>query len=154
MTKTRGPICEKRHAGAYLRRGRIYVYSEHKTVGGALIAQDDVVSLDSTDFKGIAEAVKNALQAYRMGVPIPPRESLSGTSWKMYAVAGVRKWSDFVKGAKGISIRSENGQITLTPMRNRGARGGFDYIVERAHSFPETFPSFGEAVVLAFSVAE
>lgn len=115
-----------KHAMVNMRGAKVFVRSMDKTVAGTHIIQDDVVTLRSDDLNGIASAVKAALQASQAGVPIPPRGTFGAQApGRIYAEAGVRSWREFVKGAKAALVKCNEGEITIIPWRNLGARDGF-----------------------------
>jgi hypothetical protein len=139
-----------------MRRGKVFVRSEHRLLSGAYIIQDDAVTLDVGDLGGIGAAVRTALQAFRTGALMPPPEKLGPDAPKaLYVAAGVRNGREFAKGAKSVSVKSDNGQITLISYRNEGGSHfvpikGHDRIISEASSDAD----LGAAVIAALADAE
>src|SRR5579872_2936632 len=97
-----------KRAALDLRANKVFVRSVHQALSGINILQDDVTTLNADDLPGIGRALKLAISSFRESVPMPPRESLGINAPRaLFQAAGVRRWSEFVKGAKSVSVKVE-----------------------------------------------
>jgi hypothetical protein len=123
-------------AEVYERDSEWYIQPSSKTTTGLWIATPPLIQLNKHDprpRKG--EAVMEALNASRHGVPVPAdNEDLVGP---MLALAGVKSWSVFVKKAKCVGLELENNRLTLMPHRPMPrSKGALEGIPEQALVLP------------------
>ncbi len=101
----------------------------------------------------LGEAICEALAASRTGIPHP-------TDWDavevpLPAMAGVKSWAQFAKGAKCLGVEDENGALTIIPYKKMRPRGSFEQlktVVTVRNDIPPA--ELGEAVVKAFEMCE
>ena len=144
----------KRHAGIYLRAGTVFVFSVHGMVSGHR-GLDDAVAFGADDAEGIGSALRAKLDGYQDDAPVPRWDLMKGDQFpNLHAAAGVRSSSEFVKGAKHLSVVSDAGQITLIPYKKDGP--GFSPVrgCDRTLSDALSDAEIGTAVFAAFADAQ
>lgn len=110
-------------AALYLRRGRVFVAAFSETVDGFWIEAEPRFESDEFEAVEAATLLLEALKGSQLGVPAPPRDSLGSA---LPALAGVKSFATFMRGVRSVDLsRSDEGTLTVTPMRNGGARDGF-----------------------------
>ncbi len=138
-------------AAVYFRRGQFFIASYSQTTDGFWIETEPYFFGDAVGSAGVAALVLEALEATRLDIPTPPRDSLGS---KMPELAGVKTYGTFMRGAVSVDIsRDDDGTLTVTPMRNSGARAGFEYIGDKA-VVVESADQLAEAIDGALAVAE
>lgn len=113
-------------AAAYLRGDAVFICPYHEVADGPNVAGHPVIVLlaDAPDAQ-LGAAIELALES--------PRTDLASThdaARQLARAAGVRGQGEFVRGAEAVSIRASDGVVRVTPMRNRGPREGFDYLLD------------------------
>jgi hypothetical protein len=119
--------------------------------------QDDSVVLNEGDLEGIGAALKAKLSAYRDDAPVPRWDLMKwDQSPNLHAAAGVRSSSEFMKGAKYVSVRWEDGRIILISWKNQRGRDGFAPVKgsDREASDAMSDADLGAVVIAAFAEAE
>jgi hypothetical protein len=138
-------------AALYVRRGRVFVAAFSETVDGFWIETDPRLESDGFEAAEASALLLEALEGSQLGVPTPPRDSI-GT--KLPALAGVKSFATFMRGAFSVDLsRSDEGTLTVTPMRNDGARGGFVPMVEHQTHLGGA-DQLADALVNALELAE
>lgn len=140
-----------RAAMLYARGGRAFIVPESLTVDGFWVASSPclVESLDAPD--AVADCALRALEASRSGVPTPPpTERLEA---ELLERAGVKSFGTFMKGALAVRLTAGERGIILTPMRNAGARSGFEF-KERAELDVEDMSELVSGIAAALEAAE
>lgn len=113
-----------RRAAVYRRGGKFFIHSCSKTTAGVWVLSEPISVVSPEDgVRELGRMVLLALDASRENVPHP-------TDWKgilspVLALSGVRSWAAFAKNASYVEIEGEEGNLTLTPAENLGAREGF-----------------------------
>lgn len=126
------PGDEMRHAGAYLRRNQIFVFSMASTIEGVWITRElcgTGLGLNVAP-KVLGDAVLNALSLSTMGVPHPT--DWSAISRPLLQAAGVKNWSTFSRGAKHVTVSMLDSGIRFMPTENGGSKEGFLDLADRA----------------------
>jgi hypothetical protein len=114
----------QRAASLYVRKGQAFVTSMSRTMAGFWIESEPLFVEDRADPLVIASCVRLALAASQVDVPTPSRDMLGS---RLPALAGVKTYGAFMKGAVSVDISMDDGQIRLIPMRNGGTRKGFQF---------------------------
>jgi hypothetical protein len=120
----------------FWRKGSVFIHAEDQTVDGAWIAEPPFVTIVSPSATALGGEVLSALARSRLEVPHP-------TTWKpdrlepLYSAAAVKNWAAFVRGARCTSVERRVASVSVLPMKNVGAAGGFVPIEEgRGSSAP------------------
>lgn len=138
-------------AAIYVRRGRVFVVASSQTVDGFWVETDPRYKSDEFDAAEATACLVEALDGSHLDVPTPPRDS---PVTQLPALAGVKSYATFMKGAVSVQVyRCGDGTLTITPMRNAGARGGFVPIVEHEVEV-ESGDQLTSALVAALENAE
>lgn len=67
-------------------------------------------------------------------------------------LAGAKTFGNFLRGASNVSIEEEKGHVTVTPMENRGPRGGFTFRPDKSETLRRPSPkTLGQAILAAFT---
>lgn len=137
----------------YVRRGHAYVTPESLTTDGFWVASPPFSKSDSdAPSAELANLLLNALEASRCGVPTPPVSE--NPFARVLELAGVRSFGTFMKGARAVRLSSDGETVTLTPMRNAGAKGGFEFLEAEVRTVPAEVESVYSAVQMALDAAE
>ncbi|GAB4557387.1 MAG: hypothetical protein Tsb0020_01480 [Haliangiales bacterium] len=146
-----------RGASLYFRRDSWIVGPLSPTETGPFVATEPYVKMPAhVSFQELATQVRIALSDSRLIPDIdfndPARKQ---TLSPILRAAGVKSWSTFYRGAKLMTIRADDEQITLIPKMNKGARNGFSPVSGRqtlpANSTPE---QLGAALERVFSLCQ
>lgn len=119
-----------KRASVYLRKKQCLVHASSKTTDGVWIIWEPCLAVQAADAdRDLGDAIQTALDASQTGVPHP-------RNWKelqkpLLALAGVRSWSTFSKGAACVEVEEEGGRIALIPTRNLGTDEGFQALPSR-----------------------
>ncbi len=119
-----------RSAACYLRDGKLYLHSSSLAAAGFWTATPPWLVVDPADVEGLSRAIDAALAGSRARVRTPDRDT--PVLAPLYELAGVKSWSRFVAGTRSVTIEQAGAVRTFTPMRNAGARGGFEGLPELA----------------------
>lgn len=138
-----------------VRKKKWIIGTYSQTVDGVWIHDGDYAVLsDDADPSELGVSLMLALSRSVSGIPHP--KSWDGHREPLLRAAGVRSWNTYVKGAKSISVRQDDKKIMLTPMANRGARGGFTFLLERTVEVAATAADaeIGAAILQALTYCE
>jgi hypothetical protein len=137
-----------------LRRKEYIVWSSSQTVSGIWRANGAFRRVAVTAPAGsLAEAVLWALEQSHTGLPdltvrggaLPFQPVLDDLKLSSYAT--------YVKGTRCAAVESRAGEVTVTPLANQGARGGFAAVLERAVTLDDPAPGeLEQAIVAALEV--
>ncbi len=116
-------------ASLYVRKGKCYITAMNRSVDGFWFESEPVFVEDGVDLARLSFCIQQALAASQTDVPAPPRGELGS---RLPSLAGVKSFGAFMGGAVSIDISSDGVRIKLTPMRNCGARRGFEFKNEEA----------------------
>lgn len=135
----------------YLRRGKAIVASHDRTIAGFWIEARAASFEGSVESPELARLCLEGLQQARIDVPTPPpRQKLEVPT---YEVAGVKGWAAFTKGTRAVSLRQQGGEISVIPMANRGARRGFEFLVDHEIRCQPTPEALQEALAVTVALA-
>lgn len=114
-----------RTAAVFRRDNRYILHACSRTTDGVWILSGPCVVLpdECTDL-ALGQAIEAALVASVVGVP-HPRDWQSVVE-PLLSAASVRSWRSFMKGAAHLSVEVGDSVVALVPMRNLGARDGFE----------------------------
>lgn len=141
-----------KRAGVYHFKDQLIVSPKNQTVDGIWEEQCAFLVEDPESPSSIGSVLRKALDESRQGVPKRSWESLQSMSYPALEASGVKTNSAFMKSAKYVAIGEEEREITITPYANKGARGGFTALKDKAQSL--TAPddaALGAAVLAAFA---
>lgn len=142
----------KKAATIYLRHHKYYVDSDWKTVAGFWICSGHVQVAEEGDVKGIATALRLALDSSKDGVPTPgPDKDLAGP---LLSAARVRTWRTFAREATYVGATLEDGLVTLTPGQKADTAGNYVPLSEKVRTVRYASDDLGQAVIEAFNDAE
>lgn len=114
-----------RSASIFLRKKDLLIHAQSQTTTGAWILVSPVTRLDAACPNDILGAAALAvLRSSRTGVPHP--KVFTGLADPLFKAAKVKDWATFVKAARCARLNEDGGVISVTPMRNLGARQGFE----------------------------
>lgn len=138
----------------YERRGRFLLSTEARTVDGFWVSIPPFVDagLEPAD-RTLGSMVSCLIDLSIEGVDSPaPDENLFEPVLRW---AGVKSYGTFMAGTRCVDITDEAGFVSITPMRNAGTRGGFEYLDEHRQVLdsPST-EHLGRAVRSAFDRTE
>jgi hypothetical protein len=130
------------------------VESKSKTVDGAWIAEGTPLEVIGDQAERLGECTLTCLDLSMIEVPHPT--DFKALTAPLFELVGVRRWSDFVKGTLALDVEDSGETIRLTPMRNRGARDGFDFLQDRVAELKKPIGplELGEAIIASFGACE
>lgn len=139
-------------ATAYRRGNRIFLHASSKTTAGVWILDQPVAGVAGDDADAVGAAAHASLAGSREGVAHP-------TAWgalfdPVLALAGVKTFATFIKGAKCVEIEADDDIIRLIPTRNEGIDEGFNPLHDRTQTIAGDDPALGAAVLAALDAAE
>jgi hypothetical protein len=142
-------ICEVHRRGTV-----ILVTAMSRTVDGFWVVTPPHRRLDASSSAGeVGEAVAEALAGSQDGVPNPPVRGGPLPIQPLLDLAGVKSWSTFVKGTVLARVEQERRSITITPLRNLGARDGFAELDDPLTLRPGDTVELGSQVLAALDKA-
>jgi hypothetical protein len=154
-------ISEDRLASVLERPEVLLVHAEAKTTAGVYLANEPVIRLKPTAApQELGAALRQALASFRIGVPHPKPEQVSGLFKPFLKAAGFRSWRSLEVGAKCCSVSQKpDGSIVIAILRNGGTRGdrkGFQPFGVPDHRLPEgvSDASLGAGVRKALELCE
>src|SRR5262245_73072 len=110
-------------ATVYQRKGSLYLHASSRTTDGVWMASAPFLCVAPASSAGeIATAVRQSVACSSEDVPHPSR--WDGLLQPLYALAGVKTWSGFVKGAACGNVEADEDDWCLVPYKNGGSRGG------------------------------
>ena len=133
----------------YVRNGTCYVTAMDRSADGFWFESETVFVENGVDFVVLSSCIQLALAASKTDAPTPRRGQLGS---RLPGLAGVKSFGAFMKGAVSVDISSDGGEIKLTPMRNGGARNGFEFKTGESiivDSADELAPSIAAALAAA-----
>ena len=117
-----------RCATVYRRKQRFLVHSSSRTTDGVWILGPPYLVVAEGDDHALERAIQSALEGSRADVPHP--RTFEGLQDPLLALAGVKNWKAFSKGAECVEVADDGDHIALTPTKNRGPQG-FEHDVAR-----------------------
>jgi hypothetical protein len=84
----------------------------------------------------LGEAILDSLCQFKNGVPHP--SDWGKVLQPLNEAAGVKGWASFVKGTRSCEIADDGTTLTFVPMRNAGARKGFQSLNDSSVKLPAT----------------
>lgn len=124
-----------RSAVVYLVNGRLVIGSNRRTTAGFHLS----VEPREMQAHATAEDVRNVLSsALDASLPV----AATPTDWKgqfdpFLAAAGVRSYKAFMSSARSVGVDEADGEFTVTPYLNLGAKDGFGPIPCDASKLPD-----------------
>ncbi|HVV52919.1 MAG TPA: hypothetical protein VHO06_24875 [Polyangia bacterium] len=112
-----------KRATVYLRKNGVFVHSLVQTTDGVWLLWQPCLAVPRNNENEIELAVRSALDGSRTGVPHP--RSWTGLLDPLLAVAAVKTWSAFSKGASCVEVEEHGSLLVVIPMKNLGPRDGF-----------------------------
>jgi hypothetical protein len=137
-------------ASLYVRKGKCYVTALSRSIDGFWFESEPVFVEDGVDLARLSLCIRQALEASRTEVPAPRRDALAS---RLPALAGVKSFGSFMKGAVSVDVSADGDRIKLTPMRNGGARRGFEFKNEEA-VLVEDAEALASGLAMAIAAAE
>lgn len=142
------------------RDGRVFVQPYSKTFEGANIADGlPAVIASMTDAQVLGSSIVTALHASNRR-PLPNRNlRVDPPDRELLEWLGLRTYGQYMRGVRTLSVRAsyddtDIAEVTVTPKRNEGPRGGFTPILERRFSIMYENPEqLGRAVQEAMKKA-
>ncbi|MEV6237716.1 hypothetical protein [Lentzea sp. NPDC051838] len=110
----------------YARRGDLFVVPQARTADGFWISWPPFAKVPQ-DSPDVGALVLAALDATAHDVPTPNFRTEPMPITPVLALAGVKSWATFVKGAELVAVDLDDGRLSLSPMVNGGSREGFSY---------------------------
>jgi hypothetical protein len=114
-------------ASAYLRTGKIYLFTYSRTTEGFWIACEPILVTSESD-KSLGEQVLQTLAKSTENIPHPGSLAMSD-SWNstkaLVRAAGVRSYEAFADSAQCVGIRLDGSDVVFTPTLNGGYRRRF-----------------------------
>lgn len=145
-----------RSASIIRRSNNIIIHPWSKAITGLGIGTPPIIVLDfNEEPQRIGEAILEALDAVQIGLPHPdPDDEVQDKS--LYDAAGVKNWSQFVKGAASSQIIEHPTELEFSPWKNLGSRGGFQDVGIESVMIPrDSDPvAIGKAALKSLELAE
>jgi hypothetical protein len=145
-------------ATVYERGGKLYVHGFSQTTAGMWVFCEPVLTPAEAP-EEVGRAIRASLGASRGGIPHPSQQELDVLDRPLLALARATSFDDFAEGATCVQVSMQvgmNGEaITLIPLHNGGARGGFTTLEEKAQTITtDSDEELGSAVLAALAMAE
>jgi hypothetical protein len=119
-------------AVVYERKGRLFLSATAETVDGIVLESHPVVDLGDQPDERILGTMLDAV--LKCGVvsrlETPGRDEYP--DWALPRLAGTKSNTEFMSGARSVSVTREWDEVTLTPMHNAGTRKGFEFLQEHS----------------------
>lgn len=116
-------------ASSFSRKNHLFIGPENRTDIGMLIVSEPVIEVDIGDAFAVKAAIVQALKSSKT-VRHPDFRGWNVNDNPQQRAAGIKRWSDFVRGTKFVGI--EQRELTMfVPYASKGARLGFEPIGER-----------------------
>ena len=141
------------------RDGRVFVQPMSFTANGFMISDGLPEVVDGIDDAEVLGVVVTAALHTSNRRPLPARDLRNDPPDREFlAWLGVRSWSQYKRGVRSLGVLAmfddEIAEVSLTPSRNDGPRGGFTPISEERFSITFESPEqLGRAVQDAMSKA-
>ncbi|MEH3038728.1 MAG: hypothetical protein PGN21_01460 [Sphingomonas paucimobilis] len=113
-------------AVAYFTNGRIVIAPVSRTASGDTIATDPKWFGKSAKKAVVAQAIGEALAAYRTDAPDPTPDQWKRQFIPFQDAAAVKNFKTFMRDARRIDIERSGATVTLTPFDNLGPNNGFE----------------------------
>jgi hypothetical protein len=148
----------EKSASVYSRDGSLYVAPVSKTEAGFGVESLPLVAIPlDADTASVGAAVRNALDASRLGIPTPSREELAAqkpSDNPRLRLAGVKSYRTFARGARHVAVTQQADGIRLDPSKTT-EKGAFEYLPDRALIIENPCPSeLADAIREALSRCE
>lgn len=146
-----------RSASITRRNRRIIIHPWSTTVSGLGIGTNPILVLEvNEDPEKIGEAIVEALAAVQVGLPHPDPSEWADQDKQFFEAAGVRSWSEFVRGAVASGIIAHEDRLEFLPKRNLGSRGGFQESGLTSLKIPvdSDFSTIGKTAIESLELAE
>lgn len=140
-----------------VRKGDVLVSTFSQTSTGAWIGTGETEKLSITSPPSLlGAAIHQALAASQTGVRHPRQDEWKGLEERLLKAAGVRRYSEFVKGARSVSAELDVHGLRLVPMKNMGAKGGFVHLTDKTLTLQAeaTDEEVGQAILRALELCE
>jgi hypothetical protein len=98
-----------------LKDGIVYVPTVARTEAGFYMNQEPVAVVPAASTDALRQALYNVMVKGNAVIPTPKRTAYPPPVLPKYA--GVRTWSEFMRGASEWSITEKNGKYQITPYR-------------------------------------
>jgi hypothetical protein len=143
-----------RAALVYERGECVYVTSESQTLDEFWIASPPFTAHESADLEddALARLVLAALAESELRIRTP--SAATNPLSPVLRLAGVKSLSEFMRGARAVRVVVVDDEIEITPMRNAGARRGFEFLEEKSIRTPNNPLSLSRALSRARTLAE
>jgi len=143
-----------RAAVVYARGEQVYVTSESQTLDEFWIASPPVTAHAAADLgdEELARLVLTALAESELRVPTP--SIATNPLSPVLRLAGVKSFAEFMRGARAVRVVVVDDEIEITPMRNGGARGGFEFLEDKSIRTSSDAVSLSRALSRAQALAE
>lgn len=113
-------------AGVDLRRGRLVVTSDSRTVDGLWVANGifEILPSDVPDAV-LGDVVSSMLDASEEAIPTPDLRQGPSPFAPVLAALGLRSYAAYARGTLHVDLEQHDGTIVVTPSRNGGLKEGF-----------------------------
>ena len=137
---------------AKLFRNRLILAIFDRTTEGVGHMSSAFVAEDPADLAAVGRDVRLAISRSKDGVEPPPWEALRDMPDPALELSGVKSRSTMMKTAKSVSVDADGSQFTIRPYTNRGPRGGFTSIEDKARILNDPDDAaLGAALFAAFA---
>ena len=115
------------YGAVYERGGKLILHADGRTTAGVLIGIEPFLVLDKASVRAaeIGASLRSVLAKSKSDLRHPEPDEWDAVAAPLYAAAGVKSWSAFVKGAVLAHVEADDVVIRLLPQENRGGRDGF-----------------------------
>jgi hypothetical protein len=141
-----------KHASAYLRENRVFIWPDECTTAGLWIGALPVLASSPDRPEEVGQNLLDCLSSSKEAVPHPTE--WAGGFKPFLSAVGVRSWKAFVTGTKHVGVAMQNETITFEPSRNDGAKGGFVPLPNKTSSASKIPAELGTSLLAAFAKAE
>ena len=136
-------------AAVYRRAGVLLVRADSRTDAGVWVSDGPCRTIEPPFAPdAIFRAVDETL-GHSRSIPHPRQDEWTTVPLELYRAAGVRRWSEFVRGSVTISVCRAGLHWTFIPWRKCGARDGFEPLTNAAIELDEPTPDAIAGAVLA-----
>jgi hypothetical protein len=118
-------------ATVYRRSGKYLLNSSSQATSGVWIGKVFRVLPTSASDESLGRDVLAALQLSRTGIAHPDPKDWAAIQQPLLDAAGVRRWSQFVKGSDMVTVRLGDGVIEVTPERRVAGEEGLEEVPEK-----------------------
>jgi hypothetical protein len=139
----------KKGATLHERKGELFLSSSSLTTDGVWIDSEPFCKIPAeSDSKLIGDAIINAINSSRQGVPHPGPNQWSSVIAPLLALASAKSYGAFMKNSRCLVFTLDGDTIKMIPSKNLGPKGGFEPLPADTISVPFTSPaeSIGDSV--------